>query len=547
MYNALLDINLFGACIVRSADPNGFEVTGSKHKALFALLATASFGRRTRAYLQDMLWGTSTYDGGRQSLRRALSDIKSIMGADFDRLLSPTHSEISLDLNRVQFIGRPGQGEFLEGLDIRDEGFNDWLRSVRANPDQIYGLYSARHQPPPVTMQPSVAILPFRAVNGDPRYEVLGDWLAEEISRSLSRSNLLSVISHLSSRQVTGRQVDMCRVRDDLGVDYCLSGCVRPFRDDAILDVDFIDVASGAILWTRQFHSGIAEFCSDDSPAVSEIVPAIGRKIATESLRHAKGRSVAALDDHRLLLAGVSLMHSLRLKHLAKSRDLIEEAIRRAPLSAESHAWLGEWYVMAVTNGWSTDQARDAQLAKDCTARALDIDPDNAFCTSIDGVIHSNLLSEVDIADRCFKKALALNPNDSMAWLCSGVLHAYRGNGTVAVEQVEKARRLSPIDPLGYFFDALSATAYLANEDYVGALDLAENSLRSNDRHISTLRAKIMAQHNLGYAAAAKETALQLMRLQPAFTIDAYRRQHPAAESKIGQDAIAAMRAAGIK
>ena len=546
MHKALLDINLFGACIVRSTDPYGFEITGSKHKALFALLATAAFGRRTRAFLQDMLWGTSSYDGGRQSLRRALSDIKSIMGSDFDRLISPTHSEISLDLNRVQFIGRPGQGDFLEGIDIRDEGFNDWLRSIRNNPDQVYGLYSARHQTPPASIQPSIAIIPFQAYAGNKRHTILGDWLAEEVSRSLSRSNLLSVISHLSSRRLAGYEVDLQSIRTKLGVDYCLSGSVRPLGNEAVLDVDFVDAASGMILWTRQFRSSLSNLCSCESPVVAELVQAIGYKIASESLRHANGRNIKEIDDHRLLLAGVSMMHSLRLKRLARSRALIEEAIRRAPLSAENHAWLGEWYVMAITNGWSTDHNRDALKAKDCTARALDIDPENAFCLSIDGVIHSNLLTEIETANQRFESALRLNPNDSMAWLCSGVLHAYRDNGTEAVARVEKARQLSPIDPLGYFFDALSATAYLADEDYVRALDLAEHSLQSNDRHCSTLRAKIVAQNNLGQLEAAQKTAQQLIRLQPNFTIVTYRQQHPAATSKVGHRAIKAMQEAGI-
>ena len=133
-----LEVNLFGACIVRSAGQPAYEITGAKHRALFALLATAPFGRRTRSFLQDTLWGTSCYDSGRQSLRRALSDIKAVMGADFERLLRVNNAEISLDLSVVHFIGRPGGGEFLEGLDIRDHEFNDWLRGIRQSPEQLF-------------------------------------------------------------------------------------------------------------------------------------------------------------------------------------------------------------------------------------------------------------------------------------------------------------------------------------------------------------------------------------------------------------------------
>src|SRR5579883_1159734 len=130
----LIEISLFGACVVRSVRAGEFEITGAKHKALFALLATAPFGRRTRPFLQDALWGTACYDTGRQSLRRALSDIKQIMGESFAHVLTSTNSDVALDLNRVSFIGRPGAGELLEGINIREEGFRRrrrWSRRSR--------------------------------------------------------------------------------------------------------------------------------------------------------------------------------------------------------------------------------------------------------------------------------------------------------------------------------------------------------------------------------------------------------------------------------
>src|SRR4051794_37315117 len=143
-----IEINLFGACVVRSTQPGGFELVGAKHKALFVLLATAPFGRRTRPFLQDTLWGTACYDTGRQSLRRALSDIKQIMGDSFAEVLSSTNSDITLALTRVSFIGRPGSGELLEGINLREEGFNRWLGAMRLNPEQIYSLFSLASQPP---------------------------------------------------------------------------------------------------------------------------------------------------------------------------------------------------------------------------------------------------------------------------------------------------------------------------------------------------------------------------------------------------------------
>ena len=97
MAGKILAINLFGACAVASVETGRFVISGAKHKALFALLATAPFGRRTRSFLQETLWGQACYDTGRQSLRRALADIKAILGDFYADLLTSTNSEVTLD------------------------------------------------------------------------------------------------------------------------------------------------------------------------------------------------------------------------------------------------------------------------------------------------------------------------------------------------------------------------------------------------------------------------------------------------------------------
>jgi TolB-like protein len=541
-----IEINLFGACVVRSTQPGGFEITGAKHKALFALLATAPFGRRTRPFLQDTLWGTACYDTGRQSLRRALSDIKQIMGEAFAEVLSSTNSDLTLDLTRVSFIGRPGSGELLEGINLREEGFNRWLGAMRLDPQQVYSLYSLSSQPPVAPMLPLIAVLPFRTIAGDPGHAVLGDWLAEEVCRSLSRSNLTAVISHWSSRALDHKTVDIATVRARLNVDYCVVGTLRVGASEIVLDADFVDTVSGRILWTRQFVGPPDNFLSRSAEGVAEIVRAVGRAIADDAIAHVSDRQLAEVEDHRLLLAGVDLMHRPSLRAFAKSRDLIDEALRRAPHAAETHAWFGKWHVLSVFNGWSTNPAKDTQRAVDCTARALDINPESAFAMTIDGFAHNNLLRRMDTAQERYDAALRLNPNESLAWLLCGALHAFRDEPDAAVGATEKARRLSPIDPFQYFYESLSASALLSAGRYQEALAFADSSLQRNDRHISTLRTKIAALHYLDRDAEARIVGSEVLRRHPDFTVAGYLRGHPAGEYESGRRVAVALRAADI-
>ncbi len=546
MAHDLLEINMFGSCIVRKEGLGGYEISGTKHKALFAILAAAPFGRCTRNFLQDSLWGTSTFDSGRQSLRRALSDIKAVMGSDFDRFLTVANAEITLNMQHIHFIGRPGGATFLEGLDIREEGFNDWLRGIRQNPNQLFGLFSASRQPPPPSILPTVAVIPFRLISGDQNQSVLGDWVAEEICRSLSRSSLMSVISHLSARRLSSDQVDIQTIHSELGTAYCLSGSFRINGESAVLDADFIDTASGRILWTRSFRAPLQDFLSSEGQAINELTLLVGRMIASDTVTYARGRRLKDLEDHRLLLAGIGMLHELRLSSFARSRQLIEEAISRAPHSAEPLAWLGDWYIMSIWNGWSTDPQADGLRAAECTQRALDMAPESSLCLAMDGVVHSALNNRQDLAEPQFETALTFNPNNAMSWLFSGVMHAFRDNGAEAVERVEKARKLSPIDPLGYLYHSFSSYAHVANENYAEAIVLADKSLALNNRHVSTLRTKLCAHYQLDQTEKMHATANEIRQQLPDFSLEDYRRNHPAADFEIGRRMSRALLAAGF-
>lgn len=545
MTRELLQISLFGACAVSSTEAGGFVVTGAKHRALLALLATAPFGRRTRAFLQETLWGATCYDTGRQSLRRALSDLRHIMGETYEELIAGSNADLSLDLSRIRFLGHVSSGLFLEGLDIREPGFLAWAAGIRQNPGQLAGLFRGSQElfSP---LLPVVAVLPFRSLDGEHPTAVLGDWVAEEICRSLSRSHLLAVISHLSCRAMASAPVDITAVRNILRADYCVTGTLRRSGSDLILDSDFVDTRSGRILWTRQHAYRAERFLDTSADGVAAIVAAVGSAIAEQALGHIRSKVPAAIDDHSLLIAGIALMHRAVLRDFARARELLEEAARRAPYTPELHAWLGKWYVLSVFNGWSADVAQETRHALDSTARALDLEPENAFSLTIDGFAQNNLLRRLDIADARYSAALARNPNAGLSWLLKGALHAFRDEGASAVKATERAHRLSPLDPFGYFYDSLNATAHLAMGDHQRALDLADRSLSQNDRHLSTLRTKIVALHHLGRGEEAAVAGQELLRRQPDFTVAAYQRSHPAAEYEFGRNAAAALRAAGI-
>jgi len=542
----IVQITLFGACTVKSINSSSFTISGLKHKALFALLATAPSGRRARAFLQDVLWGASSFDGGAQSLRRALSDIKSVMGSAFNEVLKAESGDVVLDLSKVEFVDGTFGAEFLEGMDIKEDRFNEWLIGIRTNPEDVQSLVGSARNFRWRAKRPSVAILPAIGGLGGTDCDVMGDWLAAEISRTLSRSNLLTVTSHLSTRALAGRYFDTTTIRTQLQVDYCVFGNVRQEAGRIIFDADFIDAISGELLWSRRFTGTLSDFLSFDAPGISNVVRAIARSISDSAIGYIRGRALNDIEEHKLLIAGVGLMHRPRIQDFARARELLEELVRRAPKSAQAHAWLGKWYVLSAFNNWSTHVKRDTQLATDQTARALDLDPDCSFALTIDGFAHNNLLRSLDVANSRYSEALRINPNESLSWLLKGMVYAFTDQPEPAIEHVEHARVLSPLDPFDYFFDSLSASAQLSANNFELALEMSNASLSKNRNHTSTTRAKITALHYLGRDEEARTTAAELLARHPEMTVNAYRRSHPASDFKLGCLVADALQAARI-
>lgn len=522
------------------------DVRGVKHRALICMLATAPLGRRTRTYLQNTLWGYSGYDCGHQNLRRALADLRKIFGAHFDTFFHTTNADVELDLEHVRFVGDVNTGRFLEDLNVQKADFQEWLASIRSNPAQIAAL----HRSPVVGTfrrpRPRVIVLPLSYLGDDPLLRALGDWIGEQSCRILSRSKLLSVISHLSGRVVVQKPIIVSEVRQTLGVDYLATGSIRRTGNTTTCDIDFIAAESGQILWSRELRLDDANDLDRLNNDLAGIAHSIARSIAHSAVATVKAQALNDIADHNLTIAGATLMHRRTMRDFLKSHEYLSEATARMDGAAEPLTWLAKWYVLNVMKGYSMDRERDTQKAVECCARALDIDPDSSLALTIDGFVNTVLSHDPETAERRFDAALHINPNESLAWLLKGSLKAFTGEGTAAVEATLRARSLSPIDPFGYYYDSLASTAHLATENYDRALDYADRSLAANNRHLSTHRAKIVALHFLGRAEDARAAATTLQQQFPNFSIGQYRRSHPATEYTLGRHAIEALAASGI-
>jgi TolB-like protein/tetratricopeptide (TPR) repeat protein len=391
-----------------------------------------------------------------------------------------------------------------------------------------------------------VAVIPFAARSADLEHEVLGEMLADEVISALSRTSYLNVISRLSTTVFRGRDTTLFEIGARLKADYVLSGTYRLAGDQLIVLGELADTKSGRVVWGGSLKGSLSGVVNGDDPLIDSVVAAISTAVVARELERAQSQALPTLESYALLIGAIGLMHRLSARSFERAREVLQALEERAPRHPIPHAWLAKWHVLRVQQGWSPDPKLEARHALDHTRRALDVDPNCSLALTMDGFVHVNLLKRLDLAQERYELALRVNPNESLAWLLKGTLHAFKGEGSNALEGTEQALRLSPLDPLRYFYESLAATAALSAGHYDDAIELAQSSLRANRTHTSTLRALAISQVLLGRLENARETVRELLKLEPTLTVRGYLERSPSTTFETGKVWSAALRAAGV-
>lgn len=376
-------------------------------------------------------------------------------------------------------------------------------------------------------LRPTVAVIPFTARTLDPEHHVVGEIIADEVIAALSRAQELQVISRLSTTAFRGREAGLKEVSEHLQVNYVLSGAYRVFGGKLTLVAELAEAKSGRIAWAENLKGNVEDVARGEDELIDHLVAQVAAAVMASELERAQSLPLPTLESYTLLMSAISLMHRLSTNSFERAREMLQTLIERAPRRPAPLAWLAKWHVLRAAQGWTNNPAQERRLALECSRRALDADPDHSLALAMDGLVHANLLGRFDVASERYERAIAVMPSESVAWLLKGTLHAFKGEGEAAVDATERALRLSPLDPLRYYYDSLAATAALSAAHYERAIELARRSLTANRLHASSWRALVIAHSLLGQAQEASEAAAKLMRLEPTLTVRKYREQHP--------------------
>ena len=394
--------------------------------------------------------------------------------------------------------------------------------------------------------EPSIAVLPFRNLTGDPAHHFIAEGLVEDLIEALSRIPNFFVISRLSTLAFRDQDRHPRDIGHVLGVRYVLSGSLRVLDDRLRLTVELTDTQLGAALWVSKLDERFADLFEVQDRLSEMIVRQVAPHLHAAEMTRIRVKRPDSLEAYDLFLRAQENMHNSSRAVFETSEALFDAAIAKDPHYAAALAWRARWHVLRVGQGWSPDPAQDSTQADRYARAAIECNSMEPMAFAVHGHVASYLYKDFDLAFRRFEAALQINANAAPAWMWSAAAHAWMGNGSLAIEEINKAMALSPYDPLMYAYSGNAAMAYLVDGQYERAIECALRSLQENRTYTSAHRQLVMALVLAGREDEARASARRLLELEPGLTVTGFRRRYPGSASSHANLFCDALARAGI-
>ena len=303
---------------------------------------------------------------------------------------------------------------------------------------------------PPLLLpnKPSIAVLPFENMSGDPGQDYFVDGMVEEIITALSRIRWLFVLARNSSFTYKGQAVDVKQVGRELGVRYVLEGSVRNAGNRVRITAQLIDALSGMHLWADRFDGLLENVFDLQDKVASSVAGIIEPALQAAETARSGSRPPDDLTAYDLYLRGYAMVWS-SARQVPEAFRLMEQAIERDPRYGPALAWAALCCFRLVQDGLSEDPDADRRKAGDFARRALEVAGDDPGIVANAALALARFGEDIGAMMALIDRALALNPNFARGWHISGLLRLWAGEPDIAIEHVEAALRLSPRARIG--------------------------------------------------------------------------------------------------
>jgi TolB-like protein/class 3 adenylate cyclase len=359
-------------------------------------------------------------------------------------------------------------------------------------PIRVYGVIPKRPAPEEAPAaagatlalpdKPSIAVLPFQNMSGDPEQDYFADGMVEEIITALSRIRWLFVIARNSSFTYKGQAVDVKRVGRELGVRYVLEGSVRKGGNRVRIAGQLIEAETGAHLWADRFDGALEDVFDLQDRVASNVAGVIEPALQAAEMRRSAARPTSDLNAYDLYLRALATFWPVTKERMLEALGLLEQAIAIDPRYGPALSWAAICHTRLVNNGWAAAPETSRRKAGDLARQALQAGENDPGILANVALVLADFGEDTGAMIGLVDRALALNPSFARGWYLSGIIRGFAGEHDLTIAHVNTALRLSPRERMGvplsvmgtaYFFkhrfDKAASKLLLAIQDNPGA------------------------------------------------------------------------------
>jgi TolB-like protein len=380
----------------------------------------------------------------------------------------------------------------------------------------------------PFSDKPSIAILPFANLSGDPAQEYFADGMVEEIITAMSRFRQLLVMARNCSSAFKDRVVDAKQIGRELGVRYLLEGSVRKASNAIRITAQLVDARTGTYLWADRFDGAQQEIFRLQDKVTANVVGAIFPKLERAEIERAKHKPTENLDAYDYYLRGMDKLYQWTIDGISEALRLFRRAIEKDPEFASAYGMAAYCYVQRKSYGWFTDRRHEFLESEHLARRAAELGKDDAFALTRAAHALFYVVGDVKSGAAFIDQALMLNPNLAAAWYVSGWIRIMLGEPEITLEHLMRAGQLSPFDPLIFRIHAAIGYAKFFAGLYDDAAEWSEKAVRVAPDYLTGIRGaaaslalngQLDEAHKLMAHMRKLDSALRLSNLRDLFPL----------------------------
>jgi adenylate cyclase len=392
--------------------------------------------------------------------------------------------------------------------------------------------------------KPSIAVLPFVNMSGDPKQEFFSDGITEDVITALSKVPMLFVIARNSTFAYKGKPVNVKQISEELGVQYILEGSVQRSDSRVRITAQLIDALTGHHIWAERYDRDLKDIFALQDEVTRNILTAMQVKITEGEQALHRDKGIRNLNCYLKLLEAKNYSNRFDIEGNNLARRMGEEALMMCPESSSTYELLAITHMMDYWLGSGKSPQESIEKAIELARKAIALDDAYAQPHGLLSFLYS-IEREYEKALAEGERAVALDPNgaDVHAWYAMSL--SFAGRWEEAIALLQKAIRLNPFGPTWYFFNL--GNALLLTERSEEAVSAYKKALQRSPDNLLAHVLLATAYSKMGREKEARAEAAEVLRINPNFSLDYFAKALPFKDQKVINKFIDSLRKAGLK